>query len=620
VNIPPGRRLRHQAAAALLALAAATGAAVALSAPAHAQDLSGLSMLTVDPTCSAYGSSEQYCTETFTQSGYVNGFQLAYVPGTPITVTATGAAGGKAGDGTAGGEGGRVSTSFTFPASWGGDASLAFTVGGNGGNGGTAGSLQTVSSGGSGGGGGGASGGGGVGPRSDGGGGGGGATWVTAVDNSDGSNATGQATTTLAVGPGGGGGATYPSDGDPVLASNGGNAGAPGGGLCGGNPGTATAAGVGASPAAGKPYEQYCAGGYVGDYCCDSNGANGSGPNGGAGATPDSGGMGLATLATNGGGGGGGGYYGGAGGGAADGVTSNYDNGGTDGGGGGGGSNGLAVTPVSAAASVTLSWYASPSTTTTLNVGSGSAATNGGVMVSASVVLQNPDDTTADGSVQFYVNGQPHGSPVRLDLANALSGTALTRLWGLPAGTDSIIAGFIPAAGDSPLVAPSASAVGLVRVTAPAQTDYTFTKAPTSYDLDLEVNGTNGGVDIWQQAGSGAGTAANEVWAWEPTGNGDGTGWLVNRQNGQCLEINGTSGAIDTWSCVDGALNELWAMVPNTPNPANGELDGGTALLNEQVWEYIGLSQSNATFSNGDALTLWPGISNFTSWTATQVS
>ncbi|HEX3960043.1 MAG TPA: RICIN domain-containing protein [Trebonia sp.] len=146
---------------------------------------------------------------------------------------------------------------------------------------------------------------------------------------------------------------------------------------------------------------------------------------------------------------------------------------------------------------------------------------------------------------------------------------------------------------------------------------YVFTKYPASAGLVLEVNGTNGGTDIWQQAGSGSSTQANEVWTYEPQPSG--YAWLVNDANGQCLEVNGTTGAVDTWPCVDGAPNELWAMTDNWPDPANGQNAAGIDLQVASSGENLGTAATGQSLSNGSALAMYSGSGDQVSWTATQV-
>ncbi|HEX3956707.1 MAG TPA: hypothetical protein VHZ03_08745 [Trebonia sp.] len=197
----PGRQRAVRLAAVLLVgggIAAAPGTALAASVPADppatvASSASTLGAtvsstpLTVQPTTcqpatlqTATGSLQaMYCTRTFTQSGQVTGTQLGLVGKTPISVTATGAAGGAASDGTPGGLGGSTAYTFTSLVSASG---TTFTLGIGGAGGGAAGGNGIADGGG--------------------GGGGGGATQVSFSETDGSTTRSG-----LLVAPGGGGGA-----------------------------------------------------------------------------------------------------------------------------------------------------------------------------------------------------------------------------------------------------------------------------------------------------------------------------------------------------------------------------------------------------------------------------
>jgi hypothetical protein len=282
---------------------------------------------------------------------------------------------------------------------------------------------------------------------------------------------------------------------------------------------------------------------------------------------------------------GGGGYYGGGGGGIEqDAYTSTLaPYAGQDwtvwaGGGGGGAGYPDNVKASSAPASVTLSWYSAVSSTTGVIVSSLSVPSFGSATATATVTLSTRVMPT--GSVQFYVDDQPFGSPVPVAPVGSgplpVIGTASAQLWGLSVGTHTVTATYEPS-GNLMFTGSTSLIPRPLTVSQPPEGDFVLGKDPARSGLDLEVNGTNGGVDIWQQVGSGDSTQSNEVWSWEPDGS-DGYGWLVNNQNGQCLEVNGTTGAVDTWPCVYGAPNELWRLVANMVSSASGQTKEGTAL------------------------------------------
>jgi hypothetical protein len=552
--------------------------------------------LSVTPYCTPYYGLDS-CTAVFTQTGSINADQLAVSPSDPlIDFEILGAAGGAASSGTAGGEGGEVNQSFTLPSSW-ENATFDIGIGGVGGNGSSFG------------GGAGGAGGGGIGSGASGGagsvgssGGGGGASWVTVVDSFN-ANSSGQSV--IGVGPGGGGGGAG--------GNQGGAGGQDGNGSLQGGPDSATTTSgqYGTGPA-------YCAGaagtstaaGAGGDCSGAVDGASGSGSSGGAGASLDEGG--LYALATDGAGGGGGGLYGGGGGAVQDSsavVALEVAAGAAPAGGGGGGGGTSAAEAKPGPAEVVVQWYTDATTQTGVSLSSPTATTNGTVTATADVT-SSVSGTNPTGAVQFEVDGNPSGAAVPVGNFGDWTGTATITLAGLPAGSDSISAVYSPSNGSGLLVG-STSAAASLAVSWPTETPWSFMKAPTSYGLDLELNLTDGGVDIWQQVMSGSNVQANEVWNYEPIGNGYGQ--LVNDISGNCLEVNGSTGAVDTWACVPGAENELWKLVPNTTGS-----DGGTALQVMYSGEYLALNVSDPTFSDGAALDMQASMSNFTSWAATE--
>ncbi|MDA0180373.1 hypothetical protein OJ997_08700 [Solirubrobacter phytolaccae] len=296
------------------------GVSVALFAAALAASATSAQAATIhkiNPSC-GWNAGSYACSQTFTATGGVHGWDIESTR--PIEVTAIGARGGRAGNGTGGGLGGEVKTTTRY-------ADLCLTIAGAGGdaNGPT-------------GGGGGANGGGwgGHGPDGKGGGGGGGATTVRESPYYDPCRVPGG--TLVATGPGGGGGAPSNVGGDAGANAPGGVDG------CGGGAGKAPSGGRGGTNCSGGSYN-------------GSAGTVGQGGNGGEGSAgqcvryecmmPQ--------YQFSGGGGGGGGVYGGGGGGSPKSVSRGGLNGGAGGGGGGSGSG--SVKTSTALPSVTLTWY-----------------------------------------------------------------------------------------------------------------------------------------------------------------------------------------------------------------------------------------------------------------------
>jgi hypothetical protein len=75
----------------------------------------------------------------------------------------------------------------------------------------------------------------------------------------------------------------------------------------------------------------------------------------------------------------------------------------------------------------------------------------------------------------------------------------------------------------------------------------------------LEVSGaskSNGAtVDQWEESGS---SATNEHWNVIAVGNGSYRIVYVN--SGLDLEVNGTTGLVDQWQDVSGVTNERWTL------------------------------------------------------------
>jgi ricin-type beta-trefoil lectin protein len=61
-------------------------------------------------------------------------------------------------------------------------------------------------------------------------------------------------------------------------------------------------------------------------------------------------------------------------------------------------------------------------------------------------------------------------------------------------------------------------------------------------------------VDQWLDSGSGA---TNEHWTLVPVSGGYR---IVNLNSGLDLEVDGTTGAVDQWQDVSGATNEHWTL------------------------------------------------------------
>jgi len=80
-----------------------------------------------------------------------------------------------------------------------------------------------------------------------------------------------------------------------------------------------------------------------------------------------------------------------------------------------------------------------------------------------------------------------------------------------------------------------------------------------SSKVNLEVSGaskSNGGkVDQWQDSGS---SATNEHWNLISVGGGSYR--IVNVNSGLDLEVNGTTGVVDQYQDVPGATNEHWTL------------------------------------------------------------
>jgi hypothetical protein len=584
---PTGARRAGRTAlrtAAVLAILAGTATATGLAGgtPARAATQAAASstgsQLTIDPSCTA-----TTCTQTFTSSGTFNSQELDATG--PITFTIAGGAGGNAEngnvwDGGTGGEGGEVTTPYTIPSSYDGFAMFQLSIGGNGGSG------QSSGTPGGGGTGGGAPGGTGLGDidggYGGGGGGGGGATSVY-VANSLVIN-SGDASL-LGIAPGGGGAAPgetggeaggkgSTSDGSGDLVING----SLGSGNFSNNPGYGPAYCGGAAASS-------TAGGQGG--CTESPsalGGNGKASTGGAGSSINSfcpapiqacvfeGGSPVA-----GGGGGGGGLYGGGGGGV---ELVNDTIGTQSAGGGGAGSSNLPVTPTTLPPEVIVSWTPDQAQTqTTLSLSQSTVTGGTSVTATARATVPGYFEQADAGSIQFAVDGWNTGAPVPVS-GDGTASIVLPQLW---AGIADVTASYTPSGGMSYLLSDSS---GAAQLTVTAQSSDALSSALAPGQL-LEVNGSNGGVDIWQQVNQGGTPVANEQWAFTSVGT-SGYGYLVNEWTGNCLEVNGTTGAVDTWACVPGAANELWSEVPDPADPAAGELQV------QSSGEYLGLA-SGAT-------------------------
>ena len=398
---------------------------------------------------------------------------------------------------------------------------------------------------------------------SAGGGGGGGGGGATSVYVSDSVNPT--AGTLLAVAGGGGGGADGAQGGNAADVGDG-----PSG--CGGGAASGTTAGGGGQ--------------------CDGEfgttiGGNGAAGSGGSGATPVCQGQQclFASDGTTGGGGGGGG-------GGAIGYSDIA-------GGGGGGSSSVPETSSPTQGDgpyVYVSWITgSGQTQTALSLSQSTATAGTAVNASASVTSTAYGWAPAGGSVQYAVNGSDVGGKVSV-------GNGVT-LPPLAPGTYRVTATYTPP-GSLPYLQGSSSSGQLV-VTGQS---WSIADPSAPGPMLLEVNGSNGGTDLWQQAGSGSSLAANEQWAYAADGT-TGYGYLINDSTGNCLEVNGTTGAVDTWACVPGANNELWREVPNPDGP-NGAKN---ALQVEFSGGYLALA-SAANQGNGAPLTMASSLNSLDAW------
>jgi Bacterial Ig-like domain (group 3)/Ricin-type beta-trefoil lectin domain-like len=573
----PGRqrgRLARRAlrSAAAIALVAGTGAMAGLAAasPASAATAGTNGQLTLDPSC-----DEGSCSQVFTSSGTFTTADIGQAGN--ITFILIGGAGGSAGS-TSGGSGGYVTTTYTVPPSWEGFATFQVSVGGDGGN-------ANGSAGGAGGADGGGAGGNGIG--GEGGGGGGGATAVYAADSLVVAPGAGNL---VGVAPGGGGAADgfaggsfnkyTPAGYGPQVSSGGNISYGYGPAYCGGAAGSGTAGGAG-----GCSYTSWVGG----------NGTAGTGGAGGTGGQSCVGyGCLLGSAETTGGGGGGGGLYGGGGGGVQA-TDDNFTE--TAGGGGAGSTNLSAVFGTDDSPQVIVQWYAgSEQTNTALSLSS--SAVSSGTSVTATAEVQAPAYGWAPdgGSVQFAVDGYNVGGPVAINSG----GEASTTLPLLAPGSHQVTATYT---GTLPYVL-SSSASSALTVQGQA---WSLAARGAPGPMLLEVNGTNGSTDIWQQVDSGGIPVANELWAYGAGGNG--YGYMVNEQTGQCLEVNGTTGAVDTWACVPGATNEQWREVPDTPV-------GGWALQVESSGDYLGLASAGSD-GNGAKLAMQASLNGQDSWTFT---
>jgi hypothetical protein len=299
----------------------------------------------------------------------------------------------------------------------------------------------------------------------------------------------------------------------------------------------------------------------------------------------------FAIDGTTGGGGGGGGLYGGGGGGAI--GSSDIA------GGGGGGSSSGAETSSSTQGDgpyAYVSWITgSGQTQTALSLSQSTATAGTAVNASASVTSTAYGWAPAGGSVQYAVNGSDVGGKVSVG-----NGVTLPLL---APGTYQVTATYTPP-GSLPYVQGSSSSAQFV-VTGQS---WSIADPSAPGPMLLEVNGSNGGTDLWQQAGSGSSLAANEQWAYAADGT-TGYGYLINDHTGNCLEVNGTTGAVDTWACVPGANNELWREVPN-PNGPNGAMN---ALQVEFSGGYLALA-SAANQGNGAPLTMASSLNSLDAW------
>jgi hypothetical protein len=81
----------------------------------------------------------------------------------------------------------------------------------------------------------------------------------------------------------------------------------------------------------------------------------------------------------------------------------------------------------------------------------------------------------------------------------------------------------------------------------------------TTNQNNLEVSGASRSKDAtveqWEDSGS---SATNEHWNIVVVG--DGSNRIVNLNSGLDLEVNGTTGVVDQWQDVSGATNEHWTL------------------------------------------------------------
>ena len=245
---------------------------------------------------------------------------------------------------------------------------------------------------------------------------------------------------------------------------------------------------------------------------------------------------------------------------------------------------------------VYVSWITgSGQTQTALSLSQSTATAGTAVNASASVTSTAYGWAPAGGSVQYAVNGSDVGGKVSVG-----NGVTLPLL---APGTYQVTATYTPP-GSLPYVQGSSSSAQFV-VTGQS---WSIADPSAPGPMLLEVNGSNGGTDLWQQAGSGSSLAANEQWAYAADGT-TGYGYLINDSTGNCLEVNGTTGAVDTWACVPGANNELWREVPNPDGP-NGAKN---ALQVEFSGGYLALA-SAANQGNGAPLTMASSLNSLDAW------
>jgi hypothetical protein len=398
-------------------VAAGTAAATVLGGIA-ALGLAGLPAASAatqfTPNCSFGGSDTAIiCSQTFTSSTSFSTLALPdWQPGSPLTFQVTGASGGSAADGSAGGQGGTVDETYTPP-----DPQydmFNIVIGQAGGNATWTGTawVAGISNPGAGGAGGGPNGSGAGGPGGNGseglltdGGAGGGGGGATGVYGQAGFGVPGQTAANLvALAPGGGGGAV----GEDTIGGGANGSGAPGGNAgqagnlppCEGEAGTGTGGGAVGD---GSPASSICQGGATaGSAAGGGAGGNASTLEGYEGSTVQEDGGILGSMA--GGGGGGGGVYGGGGGDIDYLGTSSAESPASSGGGGG---SSLPVVGTSATPSVTVSWQVPDTTTTTVSLSPIAINQGGDVTVTAQAQPTSGLTTTFTGAqVAFFVDGQ----------------------------------------------------------------------------------------------------------------------------------------------------------------------------------------------------------------------